>query len=394
MATGKLDFVSASKLKTFRKCPYSLKDKFKSSPATLFGDAVHAGIASYMMGGDFLPVYRAKAALLGVPMDKEEDAVKCFEFAESLNINRENIITVESADGDVSYFNKKFFEIPFTDTWGIRGAMDLVYVADDGGLVILDWKTGQTKEEDDLQLAVYALSAWKKYGSFPYIKTVFAYVQQGFTQTTFWDSETLVGALEYVKPLIIEYFSAINSGNLPQKPHKWCKYCGLNESCEAYNKQLEAKPDRPSYDIEPTLENLPSILEYHDKVKAIADAAYSIQAMMKEKYEKVLTENGKVTLDGRTFELKEKVSRYNYDLPAIFPAVQEMIGRAPIELCDYSSSGAKLIEKELDKDSKKLFKTIIQSNREVKSKSLTLSISIAKEAPKEADQEGQELEAA
>ena len=385
-----MEFVSASKLKTFRTCPYSLKDKFKSSPATLFGDAVHTGLAAYMTGKEFLPAYRAKASLLGVPMDKEPDAVKSFEFAESLNIPVENIITVESADGDKVYFDKKFFEIPFADSWGIRGAMDLVYVADDGGLVILDWKTGQTKEEDDLQLAVYALAAWKKYGQFPYIKTIFAYVQQGFTQTTFWDAETLVGALEYVKPLATEYFSAIKSGNLPQKPHKWCKYCGLTETCEAYKKQLEAKPDRASYDIEPTLENLPAILEYHDKVKAIADTAYGIQAMMKEKYEAIFAEHGKVTIGGRTFELKEKVGRYNYNLPVIFGATQEIIGRPPLELCEYSSSGAKEIEKLLDKDNKKLFKTIIEGNREVKSKAKTLAISIAKEAPQETDSEGQE----
>ena len=30
-----MEFVSASKLKTFRSGAYSLKDKFKSSPATL-----------------------------------------------------------------------------------------------------------------------------------------------------------------------------------------------------------------------------------------------------------------------------------------------------------------------------------------------------------------------
>lgn len=386
-----MEFVSASKLKTFRTCPYSLKDKFKSSQATLFGDAVHTGLAAYLTGKEFLPAYRAKASLLGVPMDKEADAVKSFEFAESLNIPIDNIITVESADGDKVYFDKKFFEIPFADSWGIRGAMDLVYVADDGGLVILDWKTGQTKEEDDLQLAVYALAAWKKYGSFPYIKTIYAYVQQGFTQTTFWDAETLVGALEYVKPLATEYFSAIKSGNLPQKPHKWCKYCGLTETCEAYKKQLEAKPDRASYDIEPTLENLPAILEYHDKVKAIADTAYSIQAMMKEKYEAIFATHGKVTIGGRTFELKEKVSRYNYNLPAIFGATQEIIGRPPLELCEYSSSGAKEIEKLLDKENKKLFKTILESSREVKSRAKTLTISIAKEAPQETDSEGQEV---
>jgi hypothetical protein len=389
-----MEFVSASKLKTFRTCPYSLKDKFKSSPATLFGDAVHTGLAAHLTGKEFLPAYRAKASILGVSMEKEPDAIKSFDFAQSLEIPVDNIITVESADGDKTYFDKKFFEIPFSDSWGVRGAMDLVFVADDGGLVILDWKTGQTKEEDDLQLAVYALAAWKKYGSFPYIKTIFAYVQQGFTQSTFWNAETLVGALEYVRPLAEEYLSAIKSGNLPQKPHKWCKFCGLTETCEAYKRQLEAKPDRASYDIEPTIKNLPAILEYHDKVKAIADTAYSIQQMMKEKYEAVLMGAGKVNIGGRTVELKEKVSRYNYNLSAIFPAVQSIINRPPLEICEYSSSGMKEIEKELNKDQKKYLKEIIEGNREVKSKAKTLSISIAKEAMAEnAEESSAEAEA-
>jgi hypothetical protein len=78
----------------------------------------------------------------------------------------------------------------------------------------------------------------------------------------------------------------------------------------------------------------------------------------------------------------------------IFGATQEIIGRPPLELCEYSSGGAKEIEKLLDKENKKLFKTIIESNREVKSKAKTLTISIAKEAPSETDSEGQELDEA
>ncbi len=388
-----MEYLSPSKLKRFRTCPYQCKhEAFKRNPAVDFGNAVHKGLAAVLNWKDFWSAYRGEAGKLGIPTDKEEDAKACLEFAETINIDRDAIITIESADGEVEFYGNKYFQIPLSKEWGLRGAMDAVFVDNNGGLVILDWKTGQTKEEDDLQLAMYALAAWKKYGQFPYIVTKFAYVQQGFTQTTSWDSETLVGALEYLKPLAEDYLKAQKENKWPQTPHKWCKYCDLKESCEAYNKQLEAKPDRPSYDIEPTLENLPLILEYHDKVKAIADAAYSIQAMMKEKYEKVLTENGKITLDGRTFELKEKVSRYNYDLPVIFGATQEIIGRPPLELCEYSSSGAKEIEKLLDKENKKLFKHIIESNREVKSKSITMAISIAKEAPQEIDAAGQNIE--
>jgi len=390
-----MEYLSPSKLKRFRTCPFQCKNEpFKRNPAVDFGNAVHKGLAAILNGKDFWSAYRGEAGKLGIPTDKEEDAKACLEFAETINIDRDAIITIESGDGEVELYGNKYFQIPLSKEWGIRGAMDAVFVDNNGGLVILDWKTGQTKEEDDLQLAIYALAAWKKYGAFPYIVTKFAYVQQEFTQTTSWDAETLVGALEYLKPLAEDYLKAQKENKWPQTPHKWCKYCDLRDNCEAYNKQLAARPDRASYDIEPTLENLPAILEYHDKVKAIADAAYSIQQMMKEKYEKVLTENGKITLDGRTFELKEKVCRYNYDLPVIFGATQEIIGRPPLELCEYSSGGAKLIEKQLDKENKKLFKTIIESNREVKSKAKILTISIAKEAPSETDSEGQELDEA
>jgi hypothetical protein len=388
-----MEYLSPSKLKRFRTCPHQCKhEPFKRNPAVDFGNAVHKGLAAILAGKDFWAAYRGEAGKLAIPKEKEEDAKACLEFAESLDLDASSLITVESADGEVEFYGNKYFQVDLGKEWGIRGAMDAVFVDNNGGLVILDWKTGQTKEEDDLQLAMYALAAWKKYGQFPYIVTKFAYVQQGFTQTTSWDAETLVGALEYLKPLAEDYLKAQKENKWPQTPHKWCKYCDLNSNCEAYNKQLEAKPDRASYDIEPTLDNLPAILEYHDKVKAIADTAYSIQAMMKEKYEQILAEHGKVTIGGRTFELKEKVSRYNYDLPVIFGATQEIIGRPPLELCEYSSNGAKLIEKQLDKENKKLFKHIIESNREVKSKSITMAISIAKEAPQEIDAAGQDIE--
>ena len=384
------EYLSPSKLKRFRTCPHQCKyEPFKRNPAVDFGNAVHKGLAAVLSGKDFWAAYRGEAGKLAIPKEKEEDAKACLEFAESLDLDASSLITVESADGEVEFYGNKYFQVDLGKEWGIRGAMDAVFVDNNGGLVILDWKTGQTKEEDDLQLAMYALAAWKKYGQFPYIVTKFAYVQQGFTQTTSWDAETLVGALEYLKPLAEDYLKAQKENKWPQTPHKWCKYCDLKESCEAYNKQLAAKPDRASYDIEPTLENLPAILEYHDKVKAIADTAYSIQQMMKEKYEQILSEHGKVTIGGRTFELKEKVSRYNYNLPNIFGATQEIIGRPPLELCEYSSNGAKEIEKLLDKDSKKLFKTIIESNREVKSKAKTLTISIAKEAIQESEVESE-----
>lgn len=377
-----MEYISASKLKKFRKCPFSLQEPFVANPAVHFGEAVHKGIAEAYKGNpEYMLEYSKMARKYEIPSEKDAEAKNAIDFALGLGIDRDSVLTIESEDGDVEFYGKKFFQVPFSDKWGIRGAMDLVFVDENGNLDIVDWKTGQTKEDDDLQLAIYALCAWKKYGSFPGIKTTFAYVQQGFTQSFNWDSENLVSALNYLNPLVEEYLKETSKpkNQWKQTPHSWCKYCSFCKDCKAYNSQLAEKPVVSDYEIEATLENLPKIFEYFEKAKAISEAADSLMNSMKYKYEKVLSESGKVNIGGRTFELKEKVSRYNYDLPKIFIATQELIGKPPIEMCEYSSSGAKVIEKTLDKETKKTFKQIIESNREVKSKSKTLSVTICKE---------------
>ena len=389
-----MEYLSASKLKKFRKCPFSLQEPFVANPAVNFGEAVHAAIAEAFKGNpNYFQAYLDKARSYELPKEKDSEAKQAIDFALSLEIPRDSILTIESEDGDKTYFNKKFFEIPFSEKWGMRGAMDLVYVDDNANLNIVDWKTGQTKEDDDLQLAIYALCAWKKYGQFPSIKTTFVYVQQGFTQSFNWDSENLVSALNYLMPLVDEYMVETSKpkNQWKQTPHSWCKYCSFCSNCKAYNSQLAEKPLASEYEIETKLENLPKIIDFYEKAKAIGEAAEALVSSMKYKYEKILGEAGKVNINGRTFEIKEKVSRYTYDLPKIFIATQELIGRPPIEMCEYSSTGAKTIEKALDKENKKTFKSIIESNREVKSKSKTLSVTICKEPVIETQAENAEL---
>ena len=186
--------------------------------------------------------------------------------------------------------------------------------------------------------------------------------------------------MEYIKPLAERYLQALKQDKWERTPHSWCKYCDFKDTCETFQKQLEAKPDRASYDLDATLENLPKIIEYHDKIKAIADAAYSVREMLKAKYEEILSEHGKQNIGGRTYEIRERVSRYEYDLQQIFGIVGELVGRAPLEICQYSSGGMKELLKTLEAEQKKVVDEIVKEYRVVKSTSKTLNISIAKEA--------------
>ena len=383
-----MEWLSASKLKKYRKCPFSLQEPFVTNPAVQFGEAVHKGIAEAYSGNpNYFEEYIKKARSFKIDSVKDSEARTAIDFALSFReIDRDSILTIESEDGDVEFYGKKFFQTPFSDKWGLRGAMDLVYVDDDGNLEIVDWKTGQTKEDDDLQLAMYALVAWKKYGQFPSIRTSFVYVQQGFVQSFSWDSENLVSALNYLMPLVDEYLTETSKPkkDWKQTPHSWCKYCSYCSSCKAYNQQLAEVPQKSQFEIETKLENLPKIMELFNKVKAISEAADSVMSSLKYKYEQLLTENGRVNIGGRTYELKEKVSRYQYDLPKIFLETQKLTGNPPIQLCEYSSSGAKEFEKSLTKEDKKTFKAIVENSRTVKSKSKTLSVTISKEPVEEA----------
>ena len=74
-------------------------------------------------------------------------------------------------------------EAPFQVLLGgqiIRGRIDAVYRAADGGFEVVDWKTNRSETADPLQLAVYRL-AWAEYAAVPLerVTAAFVYVRTG-----------------------------------------------------------------------------------------------------------------------------------------------------------------------------------------------------------------------
>jgi DNA helicase-2/ATP-dependent DNA helicase PcrA len=62
----------------------------------------------------------------------------------------------------------------------VRGRIDAVFAEDDGGVLIVDWKTNRAHTADPLQLAVYRL-AWSELRGIPLerIRAAFYYVRDG-----------------------------------------------------------------------------------------------------------------------------------------------------------------------------------------------------------------------
>ena len=74
-------------------------------------------------------------------------------------------------------------EPPFAvvlDAQVVRGRIDAVFTEDDGGVLIVDWKTNRARTADPLQLAVYRL-AWSELRGIPMerIRAAFYYVRDG-----------------------------------------------------------------------------------------------------------------------------------------------------------------------------------------------------------------------
>lgn len=64
----------------------------------------------------------------------------------------------------------------------VRGRIDAVYTEEDGGFLIVDWKTNRTESADPVQLAIYRL-AWAELTGAPVdqVRAVFHYVRTGRT---------------------------------------------------------------------------------------------------------------------------------------------------------------------------------------------------------------------
>jgi DNA helicase II / ATP-dependent DNA helicase PcrA len=87
----------------------------------------------------------------------------------------------------------------------VRGRIDAIFADDDGGVTVVDWKTGEppatpeAKQHAAIQLAVYRL-AWAQLHGCPIdqVRAAFHYVRSGHTETpdTLPDADDLAALLD------------------------------------------------------------------------------------------------------------------------------------------------------------------------------------------------------
>jgi DNA helicase II / ATP-dependent DNA helicase PcrA len=165
--------LSSSAITTYEQCP--MKYLFRHvwgirggpRPETTFGNVMHSTIrefvSAYRKGGkvsleDLWMIYDREWSSAGFPDDYHEE-----EYRRAGREQLEVFHRRYTAAPPEALHQEKGFELPLPDDVVVTGRIDQINRMADGGIEIVDYKTGKPRSEkqaeDDLQLSVYALAA-------------------------------------------------------------------------------------------------------------------------------------------------------------------------------------------------------------------------------------------
>jgi DNA helicase-2/ATP-dependent DNA helicase PcrA len=235
---GGLD-IAFSALDVYEKCPlqfkYSFIYKIPRKPAINMrvGNLLHK-VLEY-----FHKNYTRKDASLGDLLRLLEEAWKMARLPGSIQWRqfKEKAIT-----GLTNYFddfklesNKPaYFERSFTlkvEKHRVKGRVDRVDITPTGGYELIDYKTGRTRTqrelERDLQLSVYSLGAMEAWNIKPEKATYYFLIENKRLSINHQDEQ-----LEEAKEKILELAEGILAENFEPKPdYQNCRYCDYQILC-------------------------------------------------------------------------------------------------------------------------------------------------------------------
>jgi DNA helicase-2/ATP-dependent DNA helicase PcrA len=169
-----IDYLSYSQIETFRTCPlhYKLKYIFKvptpPSASQSFGISMHATLKAFFekVAAGEKPTERLIFATLSENWTREGFSSKTHErkFLEKGKLYLSGFLKEEFNPKNLPVAMEEPFIVPLESGLKIGGKIDRVDVLPDGGIEIIDYKTGatiptQAEVDKNLQLSFYALAA-------------------------------------------------------------------------------------------------------------------------------------------------------------------------------------------------------------------------------------------
>jgi superfamily I DNA/RNA helicase/RecB family exonuclease len=239
--------LSATRIETYNLCPLRFKIETdwnlpgEPAPAMQFGNAVHTALKAYndsiqagrpLSQPDLLQVFVTQMEISAFedPHQRklylEQGLKQLAEFYYLRNLEpRAEVLSTE-----------KVFSIIIGGV-KVVGRIDLAQRSRQGGITILDYKTGVAKDEEEadksLQLSIYALAAQQEWNELPE-SVAFYNLENNAEVRTARSLEDLEGA----RARIMEVAQSIQAGKFRPKTGFHCQWCGYRELCPAQEEPL------------------------------------------------------------------------------------------------------------------------------------------------------------
>ena len=239
--------LSATRIETYDMCPLRFKIETdwnipgESAPALHFGNAVHTALKAY---NDAVAAQRPLTLEEFLRVFTTQMEISLFDDA------HQKQLYLEQGLGQLEefYYLRNVEDVPqilatekvFSLILGgvkVVGRIDLASRTPNGGVAIIDYKSGRAKDEEEaeksLQLSIYALAAQQEFGELPERIAFYNLATNAAAETS-----RTADQLADTRAKIDAVAQAIRAGNFRPKTGFHCNWCGYRELCPVQEEPL------------------------------------------------------------------------------------------------------------------------------------------------------------
>jgi DNA helicase-2/ATP-dependent DNA helicase PcrA len=239
--------LSASAVDTYERCPlqFKLEREWKLSrdvPAAMqYGASMHRVLRTYYdavrqgrpkTDAELLELFRTDLDAAGIQDHYQRDLYEQQGLAQL----RDFLAAVRLVPMPEVLHTEEWFEVQIAGT-KVAGRIDRIDRAADGSVMIVDYKTGKARSQDDadesLQLSIYALAAHEKWG-YHVGALAFHNLEENAPVVTSRSDFQLAQARERVEAAA----RGIAGGNFEPKVDYHCNFCAFRGLCPAKEKRI------------------------------------------------------------------------------------------------------------------------------------------------------------